>query len=174
MELNNLTAISPVDGRYRNKTEVFSKYFSEFALIRYRVLVEVEYFIALSELPLEQLKGIDKKAYKQLRQLYLNFNLEGQFIESNIPFQTATNLNPLGKSSGYQHLWEIGRGMSKESSSYSTWMNNNRFYTITTATEKPTELIFTRLGANDPKFNPVITAEHLKSVGAGTVEVVVG
>ena len=76
MELNNLTAISPIDGRYRNKTEVFSKYFSEFALIRYRVLVEVEYFIALSELPIEQLKGVDKKAYKQLRQLYLNFSLE--------------------------------------------------------------------------------------------------
>jgi adenylosuccinate lyase len=76
MELNNLTAISPVDGRYRNKTEVFSKYFSEFALIKYRILVEIEYFIALCELPLEQLKGIDKKVYKQLRLLYLNFNLE--------------------------------------------------------------------------------------------------
>jgi len=76
MELNNLTAISPVDGRYRNKTEVFSKYFSEFALIRYRVLVEIEYFIALCELPLEQLKSIDKKVYKQLRHIYLDFSLE--------------------------------------------------------------------------------------------------
>ena len=76
MELNNLTAISPVDGRYRNKTEVFSKYFSEFALIKYRILVEVEYFVALCELPLEQLKSVDKKVYKQLRQLYLNFNME--------------------------------------------------------------------------------------------------
>ncbi|MFN8254089.1 MAG: adenylosuccinate lyase [Bacteroidales bacterium] len=76
MELNKLTAISPVDGRYRNKTEVLSKYFSEFALIKYRVLVEIEYFIALCELPVEQLKGIDKKVYKQLRHLYLNFTLE--------------------------------------------------------------------------------------------------
>ncbi len=76
MELNNLTAISPVDGRYRNKTEVFAKYFSEFALIKYRVLVEVEYFIALCELPLDQLQGVDKKLYKQLRLLYLNFSLE--------------------------------------------------------------------------------------------------
>ncbi len=76
MELNNLTAISPVDGRYRNKTEVFAKYFSEFALIKYRILVEVEYFIALCELPIEQLKGIDKKVYKQLRHLYLNFSME--------------------------------------------------------------------------------------------------
>lgn len=76
MELNNLTAISPVDGRYRNKTEVFSKYFSEFALIRYRLLVEIEYFIALCELPLEQLKTIDKKVYKQLRHIYLDFSLD--------------------------------------------------------------------------------------------------
>jgi adenylosuccinate lyase len=76
MELNNLTAISPVDGRYRNKTEILSKYFSEFALIRYRVLVEVEYIIALCELPLEQLKSIDKKIFKQLRHLYLNFTLD--------------------------------------------------------------------------------------------------
>lgn len=76
MELNNLTAISPVDGRYRNKTEVFSKYFSEFALIRYRLLVEIEYFIALCELPLEQLKTIDKKVYKQLRHIYFDFSLD--------------------------------------------------------------------------------------------------
>jgi len=89
MELNNLTAISPVDGRYRNKTEVFSKYFSEFALIRYRVLVEVEYFIALCELPVEQLKGIDKKNYKQLRQLYLNFSIEDATIIKE--FEKTTN-----------------------------------------------------------------------------------
>ena len=52
MELNALTAISPIDGRYRSKTEELSEYFSEFALIRYRVLVEIEYFIALCEVPL--------------------------------------------------------------------------------------------------------------------------
>ena len=76
MELNDLTAISPIDGRYRGKTEVFSRYFSEFALIKYRILVEIEYFIALCELPLDQLKGIDKKQYKQLRHVYLDFSLE--------------------------------------------------------------------------------------------------
>lgn len=76
MDLNILTAISPVDGRYRSKTEVFSKYFSEYALIKYRVLVEIEYFIALCELPLEQLKNVDKKTYKQLRHVYLDFSLE--------------------------------------------------------------------------------------------------
>lgn len=54
-----LTAISPVDGRYRNKTEKLADYFSEAALIRYRIRVEIEYFIALCELPLPQLEGID-------------------------------------------------------------------------------------------------------------------
>jgi adenylosuccinate lyase len=76
MDLNILTAISPVDGRYRSKTEVFSKYFSEYALIKYRVLVEIEYFIALCELPIKQLKNVDKKTYKQLRHVYLDFTLE--------------------------------------------------------------------------------------------------
>ncbi len=76
MELKKLTAISPIDGRYRNKTEVLDKYFSEFALIRYRVLVEVEYFIALCELPIPSLKSVDKKFYKKLRYLYIDFAYE--------------------------------------------------------------------------------------------------
>lgn len=76
MELNVLTAISPVDGRYRNKVDGLYAYFSEYALIRYRVLVEVEYFIALCELPLENLKGFDKALYGKLREIYENFSLE--------------------------------------------------------------------------------------------------
>ena len=56
MELSLLTAISPIDGRYRGKTEPLSEYFSEYALVRYRVRVEIEYFIALCELPLPQLQ----------------------------------------------------------------------------------------------------------------------
>ena len=60
MELDLLTAISPIDGRYRGKTNALAAYFSEFALIKYRVQVEVEYFITLCELPLPQLKGVDK------------------------------------------------------------------------------------------------------------------
>ncbi|HEV7230642.1 MAG TPA: adenylosuccinate lyase [Bacteroidia bacterium] len=76
MELNSLTAISPLDGRYRGQTKNLSAYFSESALIRYRVLVEIEYFIALCELPLPQLKGIDKKLYEPMRNLYRNFTLE--------------------------------------------------------------------------------------------------
>ena len=60
MNLNTLTAISPVDGRYRKSGKELSRYFSEYALIRYRVRVEIEYFIALCELPLPQLKNINK------------------------------------------------------------------------------------------------------------------
>ncbi len=71
-----LTAISPVDGRYRNKVDGLALYFSEYALIRYRVLVEVEYFIALCEIPLPQLKSFDKSLYSELREIYLSFKLE--------------------------------------------------------------------------------------------------
>ena len=75
MELTPLTAISPVDGRYREKTQILSEYFSEFALIRYRVRVEIEYFIALCELPLPQLAGIDKATLAGLRKIYQDFSI---------------------------------------------------------------------------------------------------
>lgn len=74
MELNCLTAISPVDGRYRGKVEALGRYFSEYALIRYRVQVEIEYFIALCELPLVQLAGFDKGQYGALRRIYEDFS----------------------------------------------------------------------------------------------------
>lgn len=73
MQLNTLTAISPVDGRYRRQVEKLAPYFSEFGLIRYRIRIEVEYFIALCELPLPQLEGFDKTIYADLRALYLDF-----------------------------------------------------------------------------------------------------
>ncbi|GHT72912.1 adenylosuccinate lyase [Bacteroidia bacterium] len=73
MELSTLSAVSPIDGRYQGQTKDLSAYCSEFALIRYRVLVEVEYFIALCELPLPQLKGIDHNIFPQLRHLYQDF-----------------------------------------------------------------------------------------------------
>ena len=76
MDLNLLTAISPIDGRYREKTQSFAQYFSEYALIRYRIRVEIEYFIALCELPLPQLAGIDKGVYGNLRDIYLTFNTQ--------------------------------------------------------------------------------------------------
>ena len=75
MELNRLTAISPVDGRYRGKVDQLGNYFSEFALIRYRVQVEIEYFIALCELPLPQLADFDKGHYTALRDIYKSFSL---------------------------------------------------------------------------------------------------
>lgn len=74
MKLDLLTAISPIDGRYRGKTDVLADYFSEFALIKYRVQVEVEYFIALCELPLPQLAGVDKALFDTLRNIYRNFS----------------------------------------------------------------------------------------------------
>ncbi len=74
MGLDMLTAVSPIDGRYRGKTEVLASYFSEFALIRYRVRVEIEYFIALCELPLPQLAAFDHSLFPTLRSIYLNLN----------------------------------------------------------------------------------------------------
>ncbi|MBN1931779.1 MAG: adenylosuccinate lyase [Desulfobacterales bacterium] len=75
MEISILNAISPVDGRYRNVSEKLADYFSEAALIKYRVLVEVEYFIALCELPLPQLKEFDKTKFEYLRSCYKKFSL---------------------------------------------------------------------------------------------------
>ncbi len=84
--MNNsaLGAISPVDGRYSKQTEGLIKYYSEYALIRYRVLVEIEYFISLCEIPLEQLKSIDKNIFPKLRSIYLNFSYENAIEIKNI------------------------------------------------------------------------------------------
>ena len=74
MNLDLLTAISPIDGRYRGKTEALAEYFSEYALIKYRVRVEIEYFITLCELPLPQLASFDHALFARLRQIYLSFS----------------------------------------------------------------------------------------------------
>lgn len=74
MNLDLLTAISPIDGRYRNKTAALADYFSEYALIRYRVRVEIEYFITLCELPLPQLASFDHALFGKLRDIYNNFD----------------------------------------------------------------------------------------------------
>lgn len=76
MDLSSLTAISPVDGRYRRVTKDLADYYSEFALIKYRVEVEVEYFIALCEMPLPQLAKVQTSAFEGLRNIYENFSLE--------------------------------------------------------------------------------------------------
>lgn len=74
MTLDALTAVSPIDGRYRSKTESLADYFSEYALIRYRVRVEIEYFITLCELPLPQLESFNSTLFEQLRDIYRNFD----------------------------------------------------------------------------------------------------
>ena len=74
--LNELNAVSPIDGRYRSKTVSLSKYFSEEALIKYRVLVEIEYFIALCEIPLPQLNKVNPDLFESLRIIYKNFSTE--------------------------------------------------------------------------------------------------
>ncbi|MBO7108615.1 MAG: adenylosuccinate lyase [Prevotella sp.] len=76
MELSALTAVTPIDGRYHLKTSCLSDYFSEFALIRYRVRVEIEYFIALCELPLPQLADVPAELFPALRDIYRNFTVE--------------------------------------------------------------------------------------------------
>ena len=74
MELNALTAVSPIDGRYRSKTKDLASFFSEYALIKYRVRVEIEYLITLCELPLPQLKSFDHSLFERLRDIYRNFS----------------------------------------------------------------------------------------------------
>jgi len=75
MVLNSLTAISPLDGRYRQKVDELSQYFSEFGLIKYRLMVEVEYFIALCNIPLPQLSDFKKDSFKELRAIYEDFTV---------------------------------------------------------------------------------------------------
>ncbi len=89
MELNTLTAISPVDGRYRKVAEPLAEYFSEYALIRYRLRVEVEYFIALCELPLPQLSRVGKEKYEGLRAIYRDFTPEDALAVKKI--ESVTN-----------------------------------------------------------------------------------
>jgi len=89
MKLTPLSAISPVDGRYRNTTGELAEYFSEYALIKYRVFVEIEYFIALCEHPLPQLQNFDKNVAEKLRDIYRNFN-EGD-AESIKQIEKTTN-----------------------------------------------------------------------------------
>ena len=89
MSLSSLHAISPIDGRYRNKVEAFAPYFSEAALIKYRVQVEIEYFIALCEIPLPQLTSVDTAVFETLRDIYRNFSSEDAQAVKNI--ESVTN-----------------------------------------------------------------------------------
>ncbi|WP_190809064.1 adenylosuccinate lyase [Flagellimonas sp. S3867] len=84
MSLNQLNAISPIDGRYRNKTEALGNYFSEEALIKYRVQVEIEYFIALCEIPLPQLADFDTSKFSELQKIYQNFSVDDATVIKDI------------------------------------------------------------------------------------------
>ena len=82
MRLTKLNAISPIDGRYRNKVANLADYFSEEALIKYRVRVEIEYFIALCEIPLPQLVDFDTSLFNELRKIYIDFtSLDAQKVK---------------------------------------------------------------------------------------------
>ena len=87
--LNELNAVSPIDGRYRSKTVSLSQYFSEEALIKYRVLVEIEYFIALCEVPLPQLKNVNANLFDSLRDIYKNFSTAD--AQAITPIEKTTN-----------------------------------------------------------------------------------
>ena len=89
MSLSTLNAVSPIDGRYRSKTDSLAPYFSEEALIKYRVRVEIEYFIALCEIPLPQLKDFNSDLFKDLRDIYKNFTSENAFAIKAI--ESVTN-----------------------------------------------------------------------------------
>ena len=89
MELSSVSAISPVDGRYRKQTEALSYYFSEAAFINYRVFVEIEYFIALCELPLPELRGINRDSFEKLRALSRDFTFKDALEVKQI--EKATN-----------------------------------------------------------------------------------
>ena len=89
MQLSSLNAISPIDGRYRSKVNELAPFFSEEALIKYRVLVEIEYFIALCEIPLPQLKGVNSSVFDDLRAIYKSFSTEDALAIKKI--ESVTN-----------------------------------------------------------------------------------
>lgn len=108
MELNNLTAISPLDGRYRQKVDELDLYFSEFALIKYRIMVEVEYFIALCDIPLPQLADFRKDSYSTMRSWYEEFNLHDAFRVKEIEKITSHDVKAVEyhlKEKFFQNGW---------------------------------------------------------------------
>jgi len=113
MDLTTLSAIAPIDGRYRNKTQSLAPYFSEWALIKYRVHVEVEYFIALCELPLPQLKDFDKSLFQKMRALAADFSEEDALVIKKIEKTTNHDV----KAVEYflkQKFDDLGIGAQKE------------------------------------------------------------
>ncbi|RKR15330.1 alginate lyase [Maribacter vaceletii] len=89
----------------------------------------------------------------QKNQYDLPFYYMGQVMKTNFKYSSFPTLNPLGVDNGYQHLWKEAEGVPSENNSKLMWLNNGKFYSLTTITEDTDELIFSRLGANDPEFN---------------------
>ncbi len=113
MELTQLTAISPIDGRYRSKCERLDEYFSEYALICYRVRVEIEYFIALCQLPLPQLSGVPATSFEQLRDIYRNFSVDDAKRIKDI--ESITNHDVKAVEYFLKEQWDtLGLGAYKE------------------------------------------------------------
>lgn len=113
MELSSITAISPIDGRYRNKTEDLAEYFSEYALHKYRIQTEIEYFIALCNIPLPGLENFDKSQFDQLRDIYIKFST----ADANSIKQIEKTTNHDVKAVEYfikECIEEIGLGEFKE------------------------------------------------------------
>lgn len=113
MELSSITAISPIDGRYRNKTEDLAEYFSEYALHKYRIQTEIEYFIALCNIPLPGLENFDKSQFDQLRDIYIKFSTS----DANSIKQIEKTTNHDVKAVEYfikECIEEIGLGEFKE------------------------------------------------------------
>ena len=126
MSLTTLNAISPVDGRYRRVTDQLGDYFSEAALIKYRILVEVEYFISLCELPLPQLANFDKSLFVKLRGLYENFTDEDALRIKEI--EKVTNHDV--KAVEYfikEKLDVIGIGGGSKEFIHSFWIDISRY-----------------------------------------------
>ena len=123
MDLSLLTAISPIDGRYRSKTEPLAEYFSEYALIRYRIRVEIEYFITLCELPLPQLADFDHSLFEPIRDIYRQFTpADAQRVKEieaitnhdvkAVEYYIKERIDTLGKASGSSGL--MGAASFKE------------------------------------------------------------
>ena len=111
--MNSLNAISPIDGRYRSKVDALASYFSEGALIRYRVRVEIEYFITLCELPLPQLAAFDHNLFERLRNIYRDFTEESASRVKEIEKTTNHDVKAVEYfiKEGIYDIWEINSAL---------------------------------------------------------------
>jgi hypothetical protein len=116
--------------------------------------VEMQRTVALIGAEMPFVLDIFSLKSKENHQYDLNFMFSGQIMETNFEYvPSLTNLTPLGKDNGYQHLWKLAEAKGNQGLSKFTWLNDSRFYTISTLTDDSNKVVVTRLGANDPNFN---------------------